>query len=210
MNENINIAGILKDAPKNRLQGVLDGAPKDLDGEVWKPIPKYEELYAVSNYGRIKRVGGFVNRYGEHLIHQFRVGEYMSVGLSKDGIRVQRRVHRLVSLAFVPNPNNCPCINHKDENKLNNHADNLEWCTAKYNINYGNGIRKASIARKNDPNRSKPVEALDESGKIVLVFPSLKEAGRNGYNIQLISEACRGKQRTKCKTYKHLYWRFKQ
>lgn len=193
MEQKINIAELLKDAPK----------------EIWKPIPGYEGLYEASNLGRIKRIWNPQYEIEPHIIKPFMVGKYLSVGLSKDNVRVQRRVHRLVSLAFNPNPNNYPCINHKDEDKLNNCATNLEWCTAKYNCNYGHGIEKCSKARLNDPNRSKPVEALDSKGNVILSFHSLKEAARKGYSKQLISEACRGVQRTKCKTYKHLYWRFR-
>ena len=63
--------------------------------------------------------------------------KYKRVNLCINGVGHKKTIHRLVAEAFIPNPNNYPCINHKDENKENNNANNLEWCTYKYNSNYG-------------------------------------------------------------------------
>lgn len=60
----------------------------------------------------------------------------------------RRSIHRLVAEAFIPNPNNYPCINHKDENPSNNNIDNLEWCTYKYNANYGTGVERQKLSRR--------------------------------------------------------------
>ena len=97
--------------------------------EIWKEVNSYEGLYWVSDQGHVK------NRHGKILIPEIRTG-YYSVDLCKDGKRKKCRIHRLVAEAFIPNPDNFPMINHKDENKLNNEADNLEWCTAEYNTHY--------------------------------------------------------------------------
>lgn len=100
--------------------------------EEWKEVPGYEGLYEVSNTGNVrsliknKIIKGFINRCG-----------YRLVGLTKNGIFKRFQVHRLVAQAFIPNPDNLPQINHKDENPSNNMVDNLEWCDATYNINYG-------------------------------------------------------------------------
>ena len=112
----------------------------------WKDIAEYEGFYKINNIGEILNVR--TNR----LLHQcVRKSGYKQVTLCKvdeDGYRTQRvyRVHRLVAQAFIPNPKNLPQINHKDENKSNNCVDNLEWCTAKYNINYGERNAKVSKA----------------------------------------------------------------
>lgn len=116
-NNKINIAEILS----------ID----DFPNEIWRDIPLLKGQYQASNMGRIKRKAA--GKIREHILKQFKVGEYMSVGLSGGNIKMQRRVHRLVAMTFIPNPNKLPCINHKDENKLNNTATNLEWCNIKYN-----------------------------------------------------------------------------
>lgn len=66
-----------------------------------------------------------------------------------DGLNHTMRVHRIVAMAFLDNPNNYPIINHKDENPSNNHVDNLEWCTYKYNTNYGTAIERRSLSKEN-------------------------------------------------------------
>lgn len=103
--------------------------------EVWKDCKGYEGLYQVSNYGRVWNVktqrylGGTVNNHGYKII----------TVTAKNGKRKKESVHRLVALAFIDNPENLPFVNHKDENKTNNNVENLEWCSAEYNINYSRG-----------------------------------------------------------------------
>ena len=177
----------------------------DLPNEIWKDIPGYKGFYQASNLGRIKRMAA--GKIREHILKQFRVGEYMSVGPSVNNVRTQRRVHRLVAMAFIPNPNRFPCINHKDEKKLNNTVANLEWCDVKYNCNYGTSILRCSESRKNNK-YSKKVEKVDRQGNIVAIYPSLKECKRNGYNAQIISQLCNQKSGCRYKTHKGYFWRF--
>ena len=113
--------------------------------EVWKDIKGYEGLYQVSNLGRIKSVDRIIKRKknGDY----FQKGRILNLQIAKNGYYIcklsyqnkkpSKNVHKLVAEAFISNPNNYPCINHKDENKLNNNVNNLEWCTCKYNNNYG-------------------------------------------------------------------------
>lgn len=115
--------------------------------EIWKPVVGWEGLYEVSNLGNVKVLDRFVNsgiknnssvkRRGQ-ILKQYDKRGYMQVTLTLNGKRKYCNVHRLVAEAFIPNPDDLPQINHKDENKLNNNVNNLEWCTAKYNCNYGN------------------------------------------------------------------------
>ena len=109
--------------------------------EIWKDIPGYEGSYQVSNYGRVKRLEHKTPNnipLSEKISTQFKnQSGYMIVILSKNGEGKQLQVHRLVAQAFIPNPDKLPFVNHKDENPLNNNVENLEWCTAKYNSNYG-------------------------------------------------------------------------
>ena len=116
-----------------------------MEKEVWKDIKHYEGLYKISSLGRVWSVHK----------HDFKVPHikdngYMFVQLYKNGKMRNEHLHRLVSLTFVPNPNNLPQVNHKDENKRNNCVDNLEWCDGKYNNNYGTAQeRKVTANRKN-------------------------------------------------------------
>lgn len=96
--------------------------------EEWRQIPGYEGLYEVSSYGRVR------NSKTYRILKHWTTFGYLMVGLSG---RKKFYVHRLVAETFIPNIEKLPQVNHKDEDKTNNRVDNLEWCTAKYNINYG-------------------------------------------------------------------------
>ena len=109
--------------------------------EIWCPIRGYEGIYEVSDQGRVKSIG-----YGKERI--LRPGRntcgYLLVGLRKNREQKWYLVHRLVAQAFIPNPDNLPQVNHKDENKTNNSVQNLEWCDRKYNCNYGTRNQRIS------------------------------------------------------------------
>ena len=104
--------------------------------EIWKDIEGYEGLYQVSNLGRIKSLN-YLNTGITKIMKQNLSGNYATIGLCKKGKVKTRYIHRLVAETFIPNTDNYLEVNHKDENKQNNRVDNLEWCTRKYNINYG-------------------------------------------------------------------------
>lgn len=164
--------------------------------KVFKPIPGYEGYMATED-GRIwsckrdKFLCPARHKRGYLQVHT-------TYGVAK--------VHRLIALAFIPNPSNFPCINHKDEDKENNRADNLEWCTVSYNNAYGIGAenRKKNVKEKFDKYRllgsqssSIPVVNLT-TGKS---FRSIKSAARScgrisRYSCEAISRACRGLQKT--------------
>lgn len=120
--------------------------------EVWKNIKGYEGLYQVSNYGNVKSCDRYVfagagsnhktQHIKERLLSKKGGAKYIQVSLSKNGKTKPFLIHRLVAEAFIPNPDNLPCVNHKDENKHNNNADNLEWCTYKYNNEYNGRVDK--------------------------------------------------------------------
>ena len=143
--------------------------------EIWKDIEGYEGLYQVSNYGNIKSLSRVVkNAYGIHrteekiLKPQMKKKGYFQIQLSKDGKQKHYQVHRLVALAFVPNINNYPCINHKDENKINNKADNLEWCTYLYNNLYNNKEKR----------NYKKICQYNKNEKLINIFESINEASK--------------------------------
>lgn len=115
-----------------------------LPKRIWRDIPGYEGKYQVSNTGQVRSLN--YNGTGKKQILKggtTRDG-YKIVQLWKNGKGKTYIVHRLVAQAFIPNPNNLPCINHKDENKTNNFYKNLEWCTHEYNNNYGIRNEKSS------------------------------------------------------------------
>lgn len=115
--------------------------------EVWEYIPGYEGLYQVSNMGRARSVyheDGFGRKFCGRMLKPIDAGNgYLRLHLSKGSKRELVSLHRLVAMLFVPNPLGHPIINHKDENPRNNRSDNLEWCTQKYNINYGSRSRRS-------------------------------------------------------------------
>ena len=112
--------------------------------ELWKDIPEYEGLYQVSNYGRIKSLHNY--RGKGNIIKPKIKNNYYQIGLRKNNIRKWFSIHRLVAENFILNSQNLPQVNHKDENKLNNYVDNLEWCTVLYNNTYGTRIDKVNAA----------------------------------------------------------------
>lgn len=131
---------------------VIGGTGTDME-EVWKDIEGYEGYYQVSNLGRVKGIK-IINQYKkERLLSQYLNNKgrgYYKVWLYKDKKRKMHYVHRLVAKAFLPNPNNYPDINHKDENSRNNQVDNLEWCNESYNLSYGTvqSRRRMAFLRK--------------------------------------------------------------
>src|SRR5574344_1100472 len=102
--------------------------------EIWKNVSGYEGIYQISNFGRVRSFKFSNVRILKNIVQS---AGYLTVDLRKNGARKSFKIHRLVALAFIENPNNLPSINHKDECKTNNSVNNLEWCTDKYNSNYG-------------------------------------------------------------------------
>lgn len=143
--------------------------------EIWKPISGYEGQYEISNWGRIRsvtRVDSMGRTWSGQIIktRPNRRGYYI-VGLSSNSVHKTLSVSRLVATSFISNPDGLPCVNHIDEDKSNNRADNLEWCTYEYNINYGTRTKRAVSKLK------KPVIATDRDGNETW-YPSIDEATR--------------------------------
>jgi hypothetical protein len=111
-----------------------------MEKEEWKTIEDYPD-YMISNLGNVKSLK---NGKEKILKQEITNNGYCRVELSKDRKRKKYLVHRLVTQTFIPNPQNLPCVNHKDENKTNNCVNNLESCDAKYNNNYGTRNERSS------------------------------------------------------------------
>ena len=159
---------------------------ENVENEVWKEISGYESLYCVSNKGRVKTLQKY-NLRGqlrkEKILKQYiNKKGYLYVVLFKDRKCKKFRVHRLVAEAFLPNPNNFPCINHKSEIKTQNNVENLEFCSVAYNNAYGTARERAaksnSIKQKNDPKKSTPIKCLDLETNKETIYPSISEAAR--------------------------------
>lgn len=170
--------------------------------ETWKDIPNFEGLYQISNFGRIKSFRKSRKyKCQEEFILKNSVSNngYCQVTLYTGKTRKKFLVHRLVANAFIPNPNNLPQINHKDENPLNNNADNLEWCTAKYNNNYGTAKFRAILTK------SKMVEQYLPTGEFLARYACANVAEViTGIPRRWINECCSGN----CKTSAGFIWKY--
>ena len=118
--------------------------------EIWTPvtITGFETLYEVSTHGRVKSVGAYNTCKRGIMNPMTDTSGYSHVKLYNDGISKDIGIHRLVALAFIPNPNNYKYVNHKDKDTKNNHVSNLEWCTNSYNIAYSIGKKVAQYSKK--------------------------------------------------------------
>lgn len=167
-----------------------------LPKQIWKDIPGYEGKYQVSNTGKVRSLN--YNNTGKTEVLKPCISNmgYKLINLWKNGKGKNYLIHRLVALAFIPNPNNYPMINHKDENPKNNAVWNLEWCTPQYNINYGTRNERASNSMKgkykgkNNPS-AKSVLMFTLDGEFIRRFECVRDANeylgkpRNSVNINM-------------------------
>lgn len=171
--------------------------------EEWRNIEGYVD-YQVSNLGRVKSTQYHNGTYERILKLNKNKKGYQSLKLYKNGKVKRCSVHRLVAQAFIPNPDNLPMVNHKDENPSNNHVDNLEWCDNKYNLTYGSRIERVVSKTKNGK-CSKTVYQYTLDGEFIREWPSVNEVERQyGYYSTFISACCRGKYK---KAYGYV-WRY--
>lgn len=145
--------------------------------EVWLPASGFEKYYEVSNTGKIRsRRSGMERKQVPN-----NATGYLTVVLCGDNFRKTVTVHRIVAATFLKNPDNLPCVNHKDENKHNNSVDNLEWCTKEYNNKYNGKTQKCN---------KKVIQFCDGFTK---VWDSARKAHEAGIaNYKNISACCRG------------------
>ena len=193
-----------------------------MEKEIWKDIPGYEELYEVSTFGRVRSKDRLIEldwtnnthvsmnyfsyiKRGRMMRLQYDKHGYIAVNLTKDKKVKRYKVHRLVMLAHSPEHDDCDTfINHKDEDKTNNHINNLEWCNAKYNINYGTCIQRSRSKQVYTNSKRRPVISIDDNG-VETEYLSAWDASRKvGAHQSNIWKALHSKG--KCAGYK---WKYK-
>lgn len=171
--------------------------------EIWKDIVGYEGLYQVSNYGEIKSL-----RKNKKIYQSINNAGYKVVSLYKNNKSIKKTVHRLVAIAFIPNFNNLPQVNHIDGIKINNNLNNLEWCDNKYNQKHASmlGLTKKRDEICSIKNGIKIIQ-YDLKDNYIKEWKNMKEASRTlKIDNSAISKCCRGK-RNKCGGFK---WKYKE
>jgi len=186
-----------------------------MENEIWRPVVGYEGLYEISSLGRVKRLSRIgTDSMGRKMPYKEKIFKnriskqtgYPSVNLSKNGVVKTICVHKLIADAFIPNPNNLPCINHKDENRANSVLSNLERCSYKYNMMYGSAPerRRKSLQAFFEKNRKISSKLYGRStivyqytldGNLVNVFQggTTEVEEKLGFSADGVGDCCRHK-----------------
>lgn len=188
-----------------------------LNGEEWRDVVGYEGLYAVSNFGRVVSYERdvFVKKrnctkhihpkiFKPYISLRYKGAGYYVVNLSSHGHRDIYYLHRLIAEAFIPNPDNKPCIDHIDRNPLNNSISNLRWCTHTENMNNENTRKQFSKSAKGNPKPTRYIPIVGIKDNIVVKFANYTDAQKSGFHPSAICRCCKGKQ-PHHKGYKWMY-----
>lgn len=182
--------------------------------EIWKDIPGFEDMYQVSNLGRIKskcrtvtvvRTGYrpcvFSYTIPEKIMNQSIRTDYYCITLCRDGVHSNHLVHRLVAKSFLDDYSEDLEVNHKNEDKLDNRLSNLEMCTRQYNKNYGTGTTRSK------EKRSKTILQFSIDGELIAEWSSMNEASRSsGISLKDLWRCCNNPKATAHKCI----WKYKQ
>ena len=193
-----------------------------------KPVVGYEGYYEVDMYGNVYSVARKVQVNDNGRIYDKPVKEkkltaskhscgYRTVALTRNGKTEQQYIHRIVAEAYIPNPQNLPFVNHKDEDKTNNFVANLEWCTHEYNITYGTATERRVEKLKGKSFTDEHKEKIRRSNlgkhgqqrKVICVddgmmFDSYNEAGKHyGISPMTVKSSCERKSKGKVRTFRY-------
>lgn len=175
-----------------------------INGEEWKDVVGYEGYYAVSNLGRIAmiRTSCEYTRNGKTFTKSCKPHicgtsispstQYQRITFVRNGKKDTQLLHRVIAMAFIPNPYNLPCVDHIDDNPHNSIASNLQWCTYKTNNSKEHHRKAQSLAKigRIDPKR-KPIVALKDN-LVVKIYTSMFEANLDGHDNSAILRVLRG------------------
>lgn len=172
--------------------------------EIWKDVPGYDGVYQVSSIGRVRSVTRVIKHgdhkrtsYGTILIQYVTVWGYMGIGFYKDRKRKCHPIHRLVAIAFIPNPENKKQVNHKNGIKTDNRIENLEWATPHENISHAFSNGLSFVKRGSGNHFAKAIVQYDLKGNFVAKYGCAMDAYRkHGYHSSNLSKACKKKIKT--------------
>ena len=170
--------------------------------EQWRDVKGYEGQYEISSWGNVRAYPTKTWKYTRFPKTTKDKDGYARLCLYKKNHRKGFLIHRLIAEAFIPNPDNLPCINHKDENPRNNSVYNLEWCTRAYNNRYGTGPERVSQTLKRLGLNNRPVICMETGER----FKSATEAAStlDHGNSSIIIGCCRGRRNT----HKGYHWKY--
>lgn len=181
--------------------------------EIWKPVVGYEGLYEVSSFGNVRSVDRIIE-YSNGIKH-FTKGKilkqfinkktgYYQISLCKNRKTYKVDVHKIVANAFLLNKDNLPCVNHKDETRTNNKVSNLEFCSYKYNSNYGTAIQRMKKSIRLNTDRVKKVSQYDFSGNKIKTYDCISDVAKDGFLPCCVQSCCSHK--TNEFTHKKFVW----
>lgn len=184
---------------------------ESFEGEIWKDFPKiyedcqFHEGYEISNYGRLKaKENSNRNAFYKGKAHICKTGlnrcGYECIRITFRGKSKTFTIHKIVAIAFVDNPSSYKEVNHKNEIKTDNRADNLEWCTRSYNMKFGTGVKlgkKRMLESAFFQNKMKPVNQYDMDMNFIRTFASMSQAAKSigSKTVSDIKNCCIGKQK---------------